>query len=293
MAQQTYLSREGVKTLEKELQELKTTKRQEIAKRLQEAKDLGDLSENAEYFEAKEAQSLNENRIAELEKLFKNIVVIETPKEEGSVRIGSTVEVKSANDGVEKFSIVGSTEATKETWFAAYRLSQASFAKSLQGQLILTETVKKPTHTDGTQQYTTKDNKPDPLLSIFQEVFGEGANRFNHSHDQWTTELIPKVKEAIQKRFKSKGLIIPNFEVILTPSIIFNQQTTLNHPENSQNNTFEWNHDPLLKQDKTDRGRRLVVGDSVYGGAGYVDLVRRGGPWDRRGGRLSVVFPRS
>ncbi|MDO8743204.1 MAG: transcription elongation factor GreA [Candidatus Azambacteria bacterium] len=111
MAQQTYLSREGVKTLEKELRELKTTKRQEIAKRLQEAKDLGDLSENAEYFEAKEAQSLNENRIAELEELFKNIVVIETPKEEGSVRIGSTVEVKPDNGGVEKFSIVGSTEA--------------------------------------------------------------------------------------------------------------------------------------------------------------------------------------
>lgn len=111
MAQQTYLSHEGVKALEKELQELKTIRRQEIAKRLQEAKDLGDLSENAEYFEAKEAQSLNENRIAELEKLFKNIVIIETPKKESSIRIGSTIEVKPDNGGIEKFSIVGSTEA--------------------------------------------------------------------------------------------------------------------------------------------------------------------------------------
>ncbi|MCX6812900.1 MAG: transcription elongation factor GreA, partial [Candidatus Azambacteria bacterium] len=78
MAQQTYLSQEGIGTIKKELQELKTKKRQEIAKRLQEAKDLGDLSENAEYFEAKEAQSFNESRIIELEKLLKNAVVIET-----------------------------------------------------------------------------------------------------------------------------------------------------------------------------------------------------------------------
>lgn len=110
MANQTYLSHEGIESLKKELQELKTKKRQEIAKRLQEAKDLGDLSENAEYFEAKEAQSLNETRIAELEGLLKNAVVIETSIDEGIVRIGSTVEVKSKN-GNEIFTIVGSAEA--------------------------------------------------------------------------------------------------------------------------------------------------------------------------------------
>lgn len=111
MANQTYLSPEGIETLKKELLELKTKKRQEIAKRLQEAKDLGDLSENAEYFEAKEAQSLNETRITELEELLKNAVVIETPSEEDAVRVGSTVEVKSSANGVERFSIVGSAEA--------------------------------------------------------------------------------------------------------------------------------------------------------------------------------------
>jgi transcription elongation factor GreA len=110
MAQQTYLSPEGIEAIKKELQELKTKKRQEIAKRLQEAKDLGDLSENAEYFEAKEAQSLNETRIAELEELLKTAVVIETPSEEDMVRIGSTVEVKSGNN-TEIFTIVGSAEA--------------------------------------------------------------------------------------------------------------------------------------------------------------------------------------
>ncbi len=110
MTNQTYLSPEGIETLKKELQELKMKKRQEIAKRLQEAKDLGDLSENAEYFEAKEAQSFNETRIAELEDLLKNAVVIGTPVEEDIVSIGSTVEVKSKN-GNETFTIVGSAEA--------------------------------------------------------------------------------------------------------------------------------------------------------------------------------------
>lgn len=110
MAQQTYLSPGGIEALSKELKELKTKKRQEIAKRIQEAKELGDLSENAAYFEAKDAQSLNEARIAELEDLLKTAVVIEAPTEEDIVRIGSTVEVKSGNN-TEVFTIVGSAEA--------------------------------------------------------------------------------------------------------------------------------------------------------------------------------------
>lgn len=110
MANQTYLSAVGIEEIKKELQELKTKKRQEIAKRLQEAKDLGDLSENAEYFEAKEAQSLNENRIGELEDLLKNAVVIEASRTEDMVRIGSKIEVM-ANNNAEVFSIVGSAEA--------------------------------------------------------------------------------------------------------------------------------------------------------------------------------------
>ena len=113
MAQQTYLSREGIESLEKELQELKTKKRQEIAKHLQEAKDLGDLSENAEYFEAKEAQSFNENRIAELQGLLKNAVTIEASDKEDTVVMGSTIEVKSDN-GTETFRIVGSAEANPQ-----------------------------------------------------------------------------------------------------------------------------------------------------------------------------------
>ena len=111
MANQTYLSPEGIESIKQELRELKTTKRQEIAKRLQEAKELGDLSENAAYFEAKDAQSLNEARVAELEDLLKTAVVIEAPTQEDIVKIGSTIEVKSSANGTETFTIVGSAEA--------------------------------------------------------------------------------------------------------------------------------------------------------------------------------------
>ena len=66
MNDKKYISEEGYQKLQLELNELKMNTRQEIAKRIEEAKKLGDLSENAEYIEAKESQELNEKKIAEL-----------------------------------------------------------------------------------------------------------------------------------------------------------------------------------------------------------------------------------
>ena len=105
-----YVSAEGLDKLRKELEHLKTEKRREIADRLESAKALGDLSENAEYQEAKEAQSLNEARIQELEDMLRDAVVIRKPSHARTVQIGSTVEVDS-NHGRETFTIVGSEEA--------------------------------------------------------------------------------------------------------------------------------------------------------------------------------------
>ena len=189
--------------------------------------------------------------------------------------------------------VVGSTKATTETWLSAYKRSIRATSKKLQGQLILTESVKKPMCTDGTQQYTTKEGQPDPLLPIIKEVFEKDTNRYYLTHDHWTTELIPKVREKIIKLFTDKGLSTPKFEIILTPAIVFNQQTTLNHPENSTTDTCEWSDDILLKQDETDSGFRLMVGFSVSGGSGYVNYNLRERPWNDRGGRLSVVFSKS
>lgn len=105
-----YISPEGLEKLKKELEHLKTVERREIAARLEAAKALGDLSENAEYQEAKEAQSLNETRIAELEELLRNIVVIKKPTDMHTVQVGATIDVDSPH-GREAFTIVGSEEA--------------------------------------------------------------------------------------------------------------------------------------------------------------------------------------
>jgi len=107
---QNYLSEEGYEKLKKELEELKTIKRKEISERIEEAKKLGDLSENSEYMEAKESHEFNERKIAELEELFRNFVLISKNRKKGIVQIGSTVTMKMG--GKERdFVIVGSEEA--------------------------------------------------------------------------------------------------------------------------------------------------------------------------------------
>lgn len=105
-----YISKEGLEKLKRELQELKTAKRQEIAGRLEHAKTLGDLSENAEYQEAKEEQSLVESQIIELEEKIRNAVVIGSASQTEYVVIGSTVRVRS-DHGEETYAIVGSQES--------------------------------------------------------------------------------------------------------------------------------------------------------------------------------------
>lgn len=105
-----YLSEEGLEKLKKELHELKTQKRQEIAARLEHAKTLGDLSENAEYQEAKEEQSLLESQIAELEDTMRNVLLIKKDHRTDVVGVGSTVRV-GRDTGEETYTIVGSEEA--------------------------------------------------------------------------------------------------------------------------------------------------------------------------------------
>ena len=105
-----YISAEGLEKLKQELHDLKTVKRQEIGARMEHAKTLGDLSENAEYQEAVEEQTLVEQKIAEIEELLRTIVVIKDARATDRVVVGSTVEVKS-QWGSETYRIVGSEEA--------------------------------------------------------------------------------------------------------------------------------------------------------------------------------------
>lgn len=112
MAKQ-YFTKEKLESLKTELNKLKTEKRLEIADRLKRAKELGDLSENSEYFEAKEEQSQLENRIFELEEMLKNVEIIEKGPVTDVVQIGSTIEVKKGDQKM-RFTIVGSSEAKPE-----------------------------------------------------------------------------------------------------------------------------------------------------------------------------------
>lgn len=108
--QNTFITEEGLIKLEKELSYLKTDKRKEIAERIREAKELGDLSENAEYTETKEEQAFVEGKIIELEHVLKNSQVIKSDKKSGIVRVGSKIKLESENKKFE-YVIVGSNEA--------------------------------------------------------------------------------------------------------------------------------------------------------------------------------------
>jgi transcription elongation factor GreA len=106
-----YLSKEGLEQIRQELDELVNVRRAEIAARIHEAKEHGDITENAEYEDAKNEQAFVEGRIQALSALVKNAVVIEENHNSTHVQIGSTVTIQS-KDGKESFMIVGSAEAS-------------------------------------------------------------------------------------------------------------------------------------------------------------------------------------
>ncbi len=104
------LSKEKFEELTKELDELRTTRRKEVAEQLEYARSLGDLSENAEYQEAREMQGAVEDRIAKLESVLKNAKIVKGVKSD-SVSMGSTVTVqKIGGDEKHVYIIVGAEE---------------------------------------------------------------------------------------------------------------------------------------------------------------------------------------
>ncbi|MCX6765595.1 MAG: transcription elongation factor GreA [Candidatus Moranbacteria bacterium] len=104
------ITREGFKKLQEELDWRKTVMRQEIAQAIKEAKEQGDLSENAEYAEAKRQQNENEARVAELEMIIKDSQIVKHDRSVIGIQIGSRVKVKFNGSEME-FQIVGSNEA--------------------------------------------------------------------------------------------------------------------------------------------------------------------------------------
>ncbi len=103
------LTRDGIAKLERELDELRTVRRAEVAERIKYAKDFGDISENAEYEEAKNEQGMVEGRILVLENMLRNVVVIEEGGGASVISVGSNVEVQD-EFGKQSFTIVGPAE---------------------------------------------------------------------------------------------------------------------------------------------------------------------------------------
>ena len=104
------LTRQGLASLKSEYDELTRVKRTQITKRIQTAREFGDLSENSEYDAAKEEQSLLETRIAQLEDVLKRTQIIEPVKKADFVVIGSTIVVEIEGEK-DEFTIVGTIEA--------------------------------------------------------------------------------------------------------------------------------------------------------------------------------------
>jgi len=103
------LTKDGIAKLERELDELRTVRRSEVAERIKYAKDFGDISENAEYEDAKNEQGMLEGRILVLENMLRNAVVIEEAPNGGVVGVGSVGDVKD-EFGKQSFTIVGPAE---------------------------------------------------------------------------------------------------------------------------------------------------------------------------------------
>jgi transcription elongation factor GreA len=110
--QPIYVTREGLKKLEEELEYLRTVKRAEVAQRLHDAMGEGDIDENAEYDDAKNEQSFVEGRILTLEAMIKNAVIIQQEgKHRDQVMLGSTVTIVENGGEPETYHLVGSAEA--------------------------------------------------------------------------------------------------------------------------------------------------------------------------------------
>ena len=113
MPKDVILTPEGLEKLKLEIEHLSTTRRREVAERIKEAREFGDISENSEYDDAKNEQAMLEQRIAQLEDKLRSAQVINASElDTNLVRVGSLVHVKDDSSGKSmKYTIVGSTES--------------------------------------------------------------------------------------------------------------------------------------------------------------------------------------
>lgn len=136
------LTPEGKKALEERLEKLKVSSRKEVADRIKEAREFGDISENAEYDAAKEEQAMIEGEILEIEQKLANAKIIEDDKDNSIVRIGSVVKISDIEfNETSEFKIVGTAEADPMNNFIS---NDSPVGKALlgtkKGQTVVVET---------------------------------------------------------------------------------------------------------------------------------------------------------
>lgn len=135
MEKEVLLTPEGLKKLEDELEHLRTVRRRDVAERIKQAREFGDISENSEYEDAKNEQAFIEGRIMTLEKMLRNArVVTEADQDPSVVNLGSVVRVKDLDEGdTIEYTIVSSMEADP----SASKISiESPVGKALLGQKV-------------------------------------------------------------------------------------------------------------------------------------------------------------
>ena len=130
MEEKNYITEEKEKSLIEELSYVKNVKRKEIIGRIDDARVLGDLSENAEYHQAREEQGRNEDRINQIESILKNSVIVKKHSS-STVEVGTTIVVKKEKGGETIYHMVGQEEAdlTQNKISNKSPLGQALFGK--------------------------------------------------------------------------------------------------------------------------------------------------------------------
>jgi transcription elongation factor GreA len=112
MHKEIALTPEGQAKLEDELRHLETVRRREVGERIKEAKEFGDISENSEYDDAKNEQAWVESRILEINQILAHATIIDAPKKNDKVTLGSKVKLEDVETGdIHQYQVVGSAEA--------------------------------------------------------------------------------------------------------------------------------------------------------------------------------------
>ena len=131
--QQTFLTPEGYQKLEQELHHLRTVRRQQVARRLHQALEEGDILENAELEDARNEQAFVEGRILQLEAMLRNAVIIEEAGPRETVGLGSRVTVVEGDGPPETYHIVGSAEADPARGLIS---NESPLGRALMGQKV-------------------------------------------------------------------------------------------------------------------------------------------------------------